>query len=63
MTMAVICIMGVGDLKGYKCLVKMNLVDGFTAKEALYQGTMGARLGPSFWDIVLINNHYNCTLT
>lgn len=63
MTMAVICIIRVGDLKSYICLVKMNLVDGGTAKEALYQSTMGSRQGPTFWDIVLINKHYNCTLT
>uniref|UniRef100_A0A914CKK6 Zinc metalloproteinase n=1 Tax=Acrobeloides nanus TaxID=290746 RepID=A0A914CKK6_9BILA len=35
-------------------------IDGMTAKESLYQSTMGAGLGPQFGDIVLINNQYQC---
>lgn len=31
-----------------------------TAKESLYQSTMGAGFGPQFGDIVLINNQYQC---
>ena len=31
-----------------------------TAKDTLYESTMGTNLGPQFGDIVLINNHYQC---
>uniref|UniRef100_A0A914E3W8 Metalloendopeptidase n=1 Tax=Acrobeloides nanus TaxID=290746 RepID=A0A914E3W8_9BILA len=33
---------------------------GMTAKDTLYESTMGTNLGPQFGDILLINNHYQC---
>uniref|UniRef100_A0A914E8B6 ShKT domain-containing protein n=1 Tax=Acrobeloides nanus TaxID=290746 RepID=A0A914E8B6_9BILA len=40
--------------------VLSSLIPGMTAKDTLYDSTMGTNLGPQFGDIVLINNHYQC---
>jgi hypothetical protein len=31
-----------------------------TARDANYQNTMGNRVQPSFYDVLLVNTHYGC---